>query len=119
MFQLLKKEWSELITICDNIPKNIKYSPATPFAFTEQGVAMLSSILNSERAIQVNVIIIRTFVLLRQYAISYKELHDKILKLDKKYNKNFKAIFKALDSLIEEKQAQKQFAERERIGFKK
>src|SRR5690606_30849087 len=46
MFQLTKEEWRELITICDNLPEGAKYSPATPFAFTEQGVAMLSSILN-------------------------------------------------------------------------
>ena len=62
---------------------------------------------------------IRTFVLLRQYALNYKELQDKIKKLEKKYNKNFKEIFAALNALIEEKQQQKQFEERERIGFKK
>src|ERR1700753_3496553 len=51
MVQLTKTEWQELITICDNLPKGIKFSPATPFAFTEAGVAMISSILNSDRAI--------------------------------------------------------------------
>ena len=54
MFQLTKNEWTEVITICDNLPRNIKFSPSTPYAFTEQGVAMLSSILNSDRAIIVN-----------------------------------------------------------------
>ena len=47
MFELTKKEWSEVITNCDNLPENIKYSPKPPFAFTEQGVAMLSSVLKS------------------------------------------------------------------------
>lgn len=52
MFQLTKKEWQELITNCDNLPEGIKFSPATPFAFTEQGVAMLSSVLRSRKAVE-------------------------------------------------------------------
>jgi hypothetical protein len=55
MFQLTKIEWQELITICDNLPEGIKFSPATPFAFTEQGVSMLSSVLKSKKALQVNI----------------------------------------------------------------
>ncbi len=54
-----------------------------PYAFTEQGVAMLSSVLNSEKAISVNIAIIRTFVVIRQYALNYKELESKIKKLEK------------------------------------
>ena len=50
MFQLSKSEWQELITNCDNLPETAKFSPATPFAFTEQGVAMLSSVLKSKKA---------------------------------------------------------------------
>lgn len=90
-----------------------------PFAFTEQGVAMLSSVLNSEKAIEVNIIIIRTFVLIRQFALTYKELQQKISKLEKKYNNNFKEIFQALNLLLTEKQQQEDFSKRERIGFKK
>ena len=55
MFQLTKPEWQELITNCDKLPEGVKFSPATPFAFTEQGVSMLSSILRSKKAIQVNI----------------------------------------------------------------
>ena len=66
MFKLTESEWSELITICDNLG-NRKFSPTTPFAFTEQGVAMLSSVLNSKRAIQVNIAIMRAFVQLRKF----------------------------------------------------
>ncbi|MDR0733038.1 MAG: ORF6N domain-containing protein [Dysgonamonadaceae bacterium] len=51
MFQLSKSEWNEVITICDNLSEGIKFSPATPFVFTEQGVAMLSSVLKSKKAI--------------------------------------------------------------------
>lgn len=118
MFQLHKTEWAELIIVCDKLPKNIKYSSSTPFAFTEQGVAMLSSVLNSERAIQVNIVIIRTFVLIRQYALNYKELAAKLYVLERKYNKNFKLIFEALNQLIEAKQSEFNFEQRERIGFK-
>ena len=90
-----------------------------PSAFTEQGVAMLSSVLNSEKAIEVNIVIIRTFVLIRQFALNYKDLHQKIMKLEKKYNANFKEIFQALNLLLTDKQHQADFAKRERIGFKK
>ena len=55
MFELSKMEWQELITNCDKLPDTVKFSPAPPYAFTEQGVAMLSSILKSKKAIQVNI----------------------------------------------------------------
>ena len=90
-----------------------------PYAFTEQGVAMLSSILNSEKAIEVNIIIIRTFVLIRQHLLNYKDLQDKIKKLEKKYNRNFADVYKVLELLLNDKQQQKDFDKRERIGFKK
>src|SRR6185312_17318349 len=73
-FQLTKAEWKEVITNCDNLPKNLQYSPATPFAFTEQGVAMLSGVLKSKKAIQVNIAIMRAFVFIRNYALSHKDL---------------------------------------------
>lgn len=104
MFQLTKDEFNLLISQ-NAISKN-KGRGGTrklPRVFTEQGVAMLSSILNSERAIQVNIVIIRTFVLIRQAALANKELYEKIIKLEKKYNKNFRKIFRALEYLITEK----------------
>ena len=55
MFQLTKQEWYEVITICDNLRNNIKYSPITPLAFTQEGVAMLSGILSSQQAIKTNI----------------------------------------------------------------
>lgn len=95
MFELTKKEWQELITICDNLPEGIKFSPASPFAFTEQGVAMLSSVLKSKKAVEVNIAIMRTFVLVRQYALSHKDLTEKLKKLERKY-KDEKATFTLL-----------------------
>ncbi|MBX9782184.1 MAG: ORF6N domain-containing protein [Chitinophagaceae bacterium] len=117
MFQLTDKEIENMVSQFV-IPSKSKLGGAKPFVFTEQGVAMLSSVLNSEKAIQVNIIIIRTFVLIRQTALAHKELYEKIIKLEKKYSKNFKEIFKALEYLVAEKQTEEDFKNRTRIGFK-
>src|SRR5690606_28453686 len=111
MFQLTKKEWRELITICDNLPQGVKYSPATPFVFTEQGVAMLSSILNSERAVAVNIQIMRVFTKIRQMLADNTELRMEIAeikhavqKIGKKQDgqdKNIELIFEYIDRLQE------------------
>ena len=115
MFSLTQKEFQGLRSqIVTSKKGGTRY---LPYAFTEQGVAMLSSVLNSDKAIQVNIVIIRTFVLIRQTAIVHKDLYDKIVKLEKKYNKNFREVFKALEYLVTEKQSQGDFASRERIGF--
>ena|ERR1700741_3275291 len=62
MFQLNKKEWKELITICDNLPEMIKFSPSLSFAFTEHGVTMLASVLKSRKAVKMNIAVVRAFV---------------------------------------------------------
>jgi hypothetical protein len=71
-----------------------------PFAFTEQGIAMLSSVLNSDRAILVNIQIMRAFVKLREMIISHKDLAAKIADMEKKYDKQFKIVFDAINKLI-------------------
>jgi hypothetical protein len=71
-----------------------------PMAFTEQGVAMLSSVLNSERAVQVNITIIRTFVRLRQLLASHEDLARKLAELEKKYDEQFRVVFDALRELM-------------------
>ena len=81
--------------------QNIKY---LPYVFTEQGVAMLSSVLNSERAIQVNILIMRAFTKLREILLTHKELAAKIEALEKKYAKHdetIKGIFEAIKQLLE------------------
>jgi hypothetical protein len=118
MFQLSKEEWKQLITICDNLPENIKFSPTTPFAFTEQGVAMLSSVLNSKKAIQVNITIIRAFVVLRQHLADYKDLKEEIGKIEKQMNTKFKDINQALNYLLNKDQQQTKQSNRKPIGFK-
>jgi hypothetical protein len=72
-----------------------------PYAFTEQGVAMLSSVLNSTRAVQVNIAIMRTFVRLRQILATHKDIAEKLQAMERKYDKRFKVVFEILHRLME------------------
>ncbi len=84
-----------------------------PFVFTEQGVAMLSSVLNSERAIRVNIEIMRTFVKLRRLLASHADLARKLEELEKKYDARFRVVFEAIGELMEPPEK-----ERRSIGFR-
>jgi phage regulator Rha-like protein len=101
LFQLMQEEAVELsrsqfVTLKRGY--NIKYSP---YAFTENGVAMLSGILNSKRAITVNIQIMRTFTKLREMLATHKDLRQKIEEMEKKYDYQFKAVFEAIKQLLE------------------
>lgn len=102
MFRLTKTElenWrSQFVTSNSSLKKGLR---RPPFAFTEQGVAMLSSALNSERAIHVNIAIMRAFVKLKQYALTHEDLARKIDALEKKYDAQFKAVFDAIRALMQ------------------
>ena len=87
-----------------------------PYPFTEQGVAMLSSVLRSTRAVQVNIAIMRTFVQLRRLMDSNRDLARRIDSLEKKYDEQFRAVFNAIKRLITEDKARKSRPRRE-IGF--
>jgi DnaJ-domain-containing protein 1 len=87
----------------------LRYSP---MAFTEQGVAMLSSVLNSERAIEVNIQIMRAFVKLRQMLSSHADLARKLEALEKKYDTQFRVVFDAIRALMAETKKPKR-----KIGF--
>lgn len=84
-----------------------------PYVFTEQGIAMLSSVLNSERAIQVNIEIMRAFVKLRQILSSHKLLAKKLESLEKKYDGQFKVVFDAIRALM----ANDSKISKKKIGF--
>lgn len=99
MFQLSESEWKELITICDNLG-NMKFSPTTPLAFTEQGVAMLSGILRSEKAVNVNIAIMRAFVKMRELIDDNKGLKKKLDEMESKYDQQFQVVFEAIRQLI-------------------
>lgn len=102
MFQLAEAEWKEVITNCDNLGP-IRFSPATPFAFTEQGVAMLSGILRSEKAIAVNITIMRAFVHMRKLIDQNRDLKKRLDHMESKYDKQFHVVFEAIRLLIEKK----------------
>jgi len=84
-----------------------------PFAFTEHGILMLSSVLNSERAILVNIEIMRTFTRLREMLTGHKELKRKIEKMEKKYDHQFKIVFDAIKKILDLPQTMN-----EPIGFR-
>ena len=115
MFQLTKQEWNELIAICDKLPETIKHSPVTPLAFTQEGVAMLSGVLRSEVAISANIDIMRAFVVLRQYALGYAELNQKLENFMIETNMQFSEVYQALIELAEQKKELDK--PRNRIGF--
>ena len=115
MFELSKEEFRKLRSqIASSKRGGTRYRP---FAFTERGVAMLSTVLKSDIAIDVNIAIMRAFVFIRQYALSYKDLTEKLAALENKYNKQFKDIYEALDYLLTKDKKEIKQKERRKIGF--
>ena len=86
---------------------------ATPYAFTEQGLAMLSGILNSEKAISVNIAIMRAFVMVRQYALTYKDLTERLREIESK----FSDVYEAINYLLNKDRLETEQRQRKRIGF--
>lgn len=118
MFQLTEIEMQNLVS--QNVIPHMKYFGGTaPFVFTEQGVAMLSSILKSKKAIQMNISIMRAFVMIRQWALTYQELSDKLSDLEKLHNQKFNDIDQVLKYLLQKDHSNKQQANREQVGYKK
>jgi ORF6N domain len=119
MFELTSDESKSLRTQTATLEKGRgKHAKYLSFAFTEQGIAMLSSILNSPKAIHINIQIIRTFVMLRQFALSHKELTTKLKELETKYDQQFNSVAQAIDYLLKKDQAQTSQQNRKKIGFK-
>jgi len=121
MFRLTVEEWkhmrSQFVTAYQD-KRNIK---ATPFAFTEHGVTMLASVLRSEKAIKMNIAIVRAFIALRQFALNYKDLAEQVKELQgtvDNHNGQLNQIYDALENLLDDKTSQKKWEEREKIGFK-
>ena len=113
MFELTEIEFNSLRTqIASSNRGGLRYMP---FAFTEQGIAMLSSVLNSEKAIEVNISIIRAFVTFRQFSLTYSELKDRIAAIENQ----FPDIYKALNYLVDKDAISKNNEERNKIGYKK
>ena len=99
MFELTQTEMKSLRSQIVTLKKG-QHSKYLSFAFTEQGVAMLSSVLNSDRAIQVNIQIIRTFTKLRNLLATNKDLKRKIEAMEKKYDENFQIVVRGLKAVV-------------------
>lgn len=127
MFQLTEKEWgamrSQIVTAWSSpamrsqiVTSSRRNVSALPYAFTEHGIAMLSSVLRSPLAIEVNIAIMRTFVQLRRLMDSNRDLARKIEALEKRYDEQFAVVFGAIKRLIAEDEVRKAGPKR-RIGF--
>ena len=117
MFVLTREEANLLLSIGVSqnvIPPAYNFGVAMPMAFTEQGVAMLSSVLRSKVAIEVNISIMRAFVLMRQMAIGYEELSRRIEELEVSTDAQFNELYQALTQLLSQSKQQK---ERRPVGF--
>ncbi len=112
MFQLNQKEVEHLRFQFETSKKGRGGRRYLPYVFTEQGVAMLSSVLNSERAIQVNIQIMRTFSRLRKMLQSHRKLREKVEQMEKRYDRQFEIVFRAIKQLIKEEEKP-----RRQIGF--
>ncbi|MCL5062555.1 MAG: ORF6N domain-containing protein [Nitrospirae bacterium] len=113
MIQLSKEEYESLRRHFGTLKRG-EHSKYLPYAFTEQGVAMLSSVLNSERAIEVNIHIMRAFVKLREMIASHKDLAKRLDDLEKKYDAQFKVVFDAIRQLMIPPEPKKR-----KIGFRR
>jgi len=111
VFRLNLEEKNELVTNWHRF-KTIKHSSALPYAFTEYGALMLANVLKSPRAIKMSIAVIRTFIKLREIAVTHKDLQLKIKAMEKKYDKQFRAVFDALREFLTPPEKPKR-----RIGF--
>jgi hypothetical protein len=134
MFRLTGKEWkailSQVLTGTDQnnwsqiVTSSKKHRGLAylPYVFTEHGVGMLASVLNSKRAVKMNIAIVRVFITLRQFSLDYKELAEQIGDIREKvanHSDQLDQIYLAIENMLKEKAIKKSWEERERIGFKK
>jgi phage regulator Rha-like protein len=110
---------SQIVTLKKGRGKNLKY---LPYAFTEQGVAMLSGIINSDKAIAMNITIMRAFVEIKKILLKKNDMHEQWKEIKERLGEHdvqLNQIYDAMENLLNEKAAQKKWEEREMIGFKK
>ena len=136
MFRLTTEEFEQLRFQIEIIEKNDplrpqiatlktgrgQHSKYLPYAFTEHGVAMLSGILNSDKAIQMNIAIVRAFIEMRRFSIVHTDWKEQIREIKESimaHDVQLNQIYDALENLLDEKAAQRKWEDRDRIGFKK
>lgn len=105
---------SQIVTASDQYKRNIR---VTPFAFTEHGVTMLASVLRSKKAIKMNIAIVEAFISLKEFALNYKDISEKVKEIENKYDKQFADIYEALNYLLKKNTQKTNQKERRRIGF--
>jgi len=119
MFRLTIIEWenmrSQIATASTQTKRNVA---VTPFAFTEHGVTMLASVLKSDKAIKVNIAIVEAFIALKEFALNYKEIDDKLKELENTCNKQFKDVYEAINYLLQKNKQETNQKERKQIGYK-
>lgn len=125
-----KGTWSQIVTTSDTnegtwsqfaSTQQSRRKDSTPYAFTEQGVAMLSGILNSDKAINMNIAIMRAFVEIRRMALAQPALNAQLQELKQRmgeHDMQLSQIYEALENMLDDKAAQRKWNERERIGFR-
>ena len=116
MFKLTQPEKDQVITICDHL-KNLKYAKALPNAFTEHGAIMVASVLNTERAVQISVFVVRAFVKLREMLSTHKELAHKLAALERKlqnHDESIRSLVVAIRQLMRPPEPE---TPKKRIGF--
>jgi len=116
MFQLTTKEKAEVVAICDHLAK-LKFSPVLPNAFTEHGAIMVASVLNTQRAIQISVFVVRAFVKLREMLSTHKELAHKLAALERKlqnHDESIRSLVVAIRQLMRPPEPE---PPKKRIGF--
>ena len=118
MFELTLKEQADLRSQNVILNKRGQHSKYRSFCFTQEGVAMLSGLIRSPIAVQVNIHIMRAFVAIRQHALNYDTLANALAELEQSTDQRFAEVAQVLDALLEQKQQQEDFANRKRIGFK-
>lgn len=115
-FRLTKAEKSEVVTICDHLSR-LKFSPVTPYAFTEHGAIMAATILNSRRAVEMSVYIVRAFVGLRKVISGHRQIAEKVAELERRlahHDKQILVLIRALKQIA----GPASVPEKRRIGFR-
>jgi predicted DNA binding protein len=110
-FRITTKEKEEVVTKCDHLSR-LKFSPVLSFAYTEHGTIMAATVLNSQRAVETSVFVVRAFVRMREAMASHRELAHRLNTLEKRYDARFRVVFDAIRALMEPPKAP-----RRRIGF--
>ena len=116
MFRLTKAQKSQVVTNCDHLAK-LKFSPMLPHAFTEHGAIMAANVLNSPRAVEISVYVVRAFVKLRQMLATHKELARKLSQLERKLQTHDQQILTLVEA-IKQLMAPPPEPKRKQIGFK-